>query len=190
MAPNESNTGGECSPEKSSSVQRSQRSPEQIEQLLTRRADRYRKEKKQQLKQTIDLVMFRRAEDRYGVQLDQLEEIRKSPEIRPVPGVSAVIAGVINVRGQIVAVHDLAAFRGQSHTLQRESWVMVGHGPGVLMGLVADEVPGVRSVPIDRIRPVPLSLESPHQEFRGVVDETAMVLDFEGLAENPQFFVA
>lgn len=167
-----------------------ERTDEERRRLLERRADRYRHRKRRQIVDTVDLVIFERLEHRYAVPLEDLEEIRKESDFRPVPGVSAVIAGVVNVRGQIVAIHDLAAFRGEPAPPHDDGWVLVGHGPDVLVGLVADHVEGVRSPPTEEIRSVPLSLDSRHGEFAGVVDDTTLVLDFEGLTDNPQFFLA
>lgn len=159
-------------------------------ELLAQRAERYRHEETRHTGETIDLVVFVRHGHRYAAPLDDLEEIRRAGNFQPVPGVSSVVAGVINVRGQIVTIHDLAAFQGQKAPVDDDKWVVVGRGRGTALALVADTVEGVESPSREAIRAVPLSLDSDHGEFQGVLHDATLVLDFEGLTRSDEFFMA
>lgn len=160
------------------------------EVVLARRAERYRRVEQQVVTDRVELVVFRRGGVRYGVRLDTLEEIRSARRISPLPGVSPVIRGVINVRGQIVAMHDLAAFRGATEPLPEQPWAVIGHGESSLIALVADQVEGVQRPENDAIRPIPLSMGDKESCFSGVLDDGTVVLDFAGLAGSAGFFLA
>lgn len=168
----------------------SDHSDEQRVDILARRAERYRSKKDRKVADTVELVVFNRRDHRYAAVLDDLDQIRRAGNFQAVPGVSPVVAGVINVRGEIVAIHDLAAFRDEPAPLDEDNWVLVGRTDDVLLALVADHVEGVETPARDAISSVPLSLDSPHGEFQGVLDETTLVLDFEGLTDNDDFFMA
>ena len=168
----------------------SRQRPRQRRRLLQRRAERYRREKKRGREQTVDLVMFRRCQERYAVELHQLEEIRKDTEIRAVPGVSPVIVGVINVRGQIVAVHDLAVVTSREVVMPEEPWVVVGNTGEVAVGLIADDVTGVRRPQRSDVRAAPMALQQRGHAIRGVFDRDILLLEMEGLASNEEFFMA
>ncbi len=163
---------------------------QQRRDLLARRARRYRQEEQKAVAETVDLVVFGRHDNRYAAPLEDLEEIRKVGDFQPVPGVSSVIAGIINVRGNIVAIHDLAAYCDHDTSLDDETWVVVGRGRDTLLALAADIVEGVVSPPSEQIRSVPLSLDTRHGEFQGVLEDNALVLDFEGLIRSDEFFAA
>ena len=160
------------------------------EQLLARRAERYRKVEQQVITDTVEVVVFERAGVSYAAPLDSLEEIRAARNITPVPGVSSVIRGVINVRGQIVAIHDLCAFRGESCALADQPWAVIGHSGSSLIALAADSVQGVQRPTEDAIRPVPLSLGDKDGCFRGALEDGTVVLDFAGLSRSEDFFLA
>lgn len=159
-------------------------------EILVRRAQRYRRVEEQRTIETVELLVFRRRENRYAVLLDTLDEIRVARTFTRLPGVSPVISGIINVRGHIVAMHDLASFDGPEAELPPQPWAVIGRAGDTPLALVANEVEGVIRPDENSLRPVPLSLEGHDAFYRGVLSDGTVVLDLEGLAGSEDFFLA
>ena len=60
--------------------------------------------------QTIEVIEFLLAYERYAMELDHVREVFPLKEITPLPGTPPFVLGIINVRGQIVSVVDLKKF--------------------------------------------------------------------------------
>ncbi|MBT5230912.1 MAG: chemotaxis protein CheW [Methylococcales bacterium] len=54
----------------------------------------------------IQFVTFRLAEETYGIQVMQVQEVLRVTEIAPVPGAPSYVLGIINLRGNVVTVID------------------------------------------------------------------------------------
>lgn len=160
------------------------------DEVLARRAERYRKVEERQSANTVDLVVFRRLDDTYAVSLEALEEIRMAQNLTPLPGVKPAIRGIINVRGHIVAVHDLASVDTKDAAMPDIPWVVIGRGGDTSLAIVADEVHGVIRPVEKSIRPVPLSMKGRDTGFQGVLDDGTLILDFDGLLRSEEFFLA
>ncbi len=160
------------------------------DEILARRAERYRQVEERQTTNTIDVISFRRLDGTYAVALSALQEIRMAENITPLPGVSATIRGIINVRGHIVSVHDLACVNGTTSPVPDCPWAVIGRGDDTPIAIIADEVLGVRRPVEDSIRPVPLSMERRSSCFLGVLHDGTLILDFDGLTRSEDFFLA
>lgn len=101
-------------------------------------------------------VCFELAGQSYGVPILEVQEVLSSCEIEPVPGTTAEIFGVINLRGAIVSVVDLRtklnlpARADDAHTR-----VIVLHFDGESVGLRVDRVTQVRALVDSLIKPAP-----------------------------------
>ncbi|BCG63021.1 MAG: purine-binding chemotaxis protein CheW [Methyloprofundus sp.] len=51
-------------------------------------------------------VTFRLGEEKYGINVMQVQEVLRVSEIAPVPGAPAYVLGIINLRGNVVTVID------------------------------------------------------------------------------------
>ena len=56
----------------------------------------------------IQVVIFRLGGEQYGLEISQAREIIRMQAITPMPKAPDFIEGIINLRGQIIAVMDLA----------------------------------------------------------------------------------
>lgn len=56
----------------------------------------------------IQLVTFRLRDEEFGVEINQVREIVRMMDITHIPEAPGFIEGVINLRGQVIAVIDLA----------------------------------------------------------------------------------
>jgi len=105
-------------------------------------------------------LSFALAGDEYAVGLLQVREILECGALTRVPGVPPWIRGVLNLRGSVLPVIDLASKFGLSPTaIARTTCVIVvevrvGEEP-MVMGVMADSVNQVLELSADDIQPPP-----------------------------------
>ena len=61
---------------------------------------------------TLEIVVFGLASERYAVENRYVREVVRLADLAPVPGAPEFMAGVTNLRGEILAVVDLRRFFG------------------------------------------------------------------------------
>ncbi len=96
----------------------------------------------------------------YGLPILAVKEILQHEEPTAVPGVPPSIRGVINVRGQVVPVVDLAVKFGKSETVAtKRACILVVEtqigGERLVMGVLADAVNEVLDLPATEIEQAP-----------------------------------
>jgi purine-binding chemotaxis protein CheW len=106
--------------------------------------------------ETIDeFLTFRLGGEDYGVPIEQIREVLRTPPITEVPRAPAHVLGVVTVRGEIVAVIDTRrrlGLGGGDVAAGRIVIVDAGEGP---LGLLVDAVAGVVRLPQGSIEPCP-----------------------------------
>ena len=102
------------------------------------------------------LVAFRVAGQDYCIDIMAVREIRGWTPATALPHAPAYVRGVINLRGQVVPILDLAARLGlpTSEPCSRHVIVIVAVGERVL-GLLVEAVSEILSVPRDAVQPAP-----------------------------------
>lgn len=123
--------------------------------------------KKDNVINEVQLVVFRLGEEDFGFEISSVREIIRAQQITPMPHAPEFIEGVINLRGQIIAVMSLAKRLGFSIPKQSEkARIVVAEVGENLLGLIVDEVPEVLRIPTSNIEPTPHMIESAvHAEF-------------------------
>jgi purine-binding chemotaxis protein CheW len=135
----------------------------------------------------IEVLISRVGEERYALDLRRLTSARPVRDLTPVPCTPPVIAGVMNVRGQVYTVLDLAlALRlpGPS-SIGEASRVLFVDAPTGLVGLLVDEVEGVERLTLGDLE---RSL-SDNELARGVAGEGTVLLDLDRLLAPGSFDV-
>ena len=99
-------------------------------------------------------------EEEYGVRILRAKEIIEYGVVTTIPNAPPFIRGVINLRGSVVPVVDLAVkFGGAGSVPTKRSCVVVVEverdGQQTVMGIVADRVTQVAELPNDAIEPAP-----------------------------------
>ncbi len=103
-----------------------------------------------------DLVVFRLAQQNYALPVELVKQIISMVTITPIPQVSDVVEGIINVHGTIVPVVNLGRHLGLQKTpLQLYTPILLAQIGEGMVGLIIDEVTNVLSFPLEQItRPV------------------------------------
>ncbi|WP_319507783.1 chemotaxis protein CheW [uncultured Methanolobus sp.] len=87
------------------------------------------------------LVIFNLGLEEFGVNIMQVQEIIRMPEITRIPRSPDYVKGVINLRGKIIVVMDLDKRFGMPQKERTdESRVVVVDIEGTVIGLVVDSV--------------------------------------------------
>jgi purine-binding chemotaxis protein CheW len=92
------------------------------------------------------LVVFRLGDRSYAIELDAVREILRPRATTRLPGAPAAVLGLVNVRGRIVTVVDLATALGLRAAPAPGAVMLVEHGPK-LVGAAVDEVLEVQRAP-------------------------------------------
>ncbi len=105
----------------------------------------------------VQLVNFRLRDEEFGVEISSVKEIIRVGDITHIPDAPSSVCGVTNLRGQIIAVIDLAEQFGLSR--QREigqsARIVVTEIKDQTVGMLVDAVPEVLKIPAENIEPAP-----------------------------------
>ena len=83
----------------------------------------------------------------YGLPLEQLREVARVRHLRRVPGAPAGVAGLVNLRGEILCALDVRAILGLPAQASSESPFLVAlRGFGDPLGLIVDSIADIYSV--------------------------------------------
>jgi purine-binding chemotaxis protein CheW len=120
-------------------------------------------------------ITFRVQNYEYGVEMDNVKEIKGTMHITSLPNTPQYVLGVINLRGTVVPVFDLKCRFGLGHSETTKNHVILILTIGTkLMGLLADSVNEIMTVSSSEIRNVPLiqvsDLNEEESIFKGIVN--------------------
>jgi purine-binding chemotaxis protein CheW len=135
---------------------------------------------------TEHLATFFLDREEYGVDVRQVQEIRRTTEITSVPRAPEFIRGVINLRGRILPVLDLKRKLGLGEVeAGRATRIVVVRVKERLLGLLVDGASQVLRVEVSRIEPPPEEVvEKAGDYIRGVAkldDRLIILVDLERL---------
>ena len=140
---------------------------------------------------SLELLEFRLAQERYAVEYRHVQEVCPLEELTPLPCTPAFLLGIVNVRGRILPVVDLKRFfdlpeKGITD-LHR---IILVRGNGLEMGLLADAIVGVRSIPIASLQPSLPTLTGIRSDYlKGVTAECLVVLDLARILADPKIII-
>ncbi|MEI6309189.1 MAG: chemotaxis protein CheW [bacterium] len=125
------------------------------------------------------VLVFRLAEEQYGLETVHVREVVPLRSLVPVPCTPPFVLGLINLRGQILSVVDLRSVFGiLAGPIEENNPVIVVHHGGIEFGLLAESVTGLRSLLIGTLQAELPTLGGVGAEFlRGVTAEGLILLD-------------
>ena len=112
-------------------LESSQQSPEEAERVLRERAAAYSETPQRSLlaSEQIEILRFELAGEQYAIESRFVSEVLRSTGITDVPWTPDFLCGVINLRGEILAVMELAGLLCHSPSIRnsaskQEQWVL------------------------------------------------------------------
>jgi purine-binding chemotaxis protein CheW len=180
---------------------------EVMAQVWARRAERLARVSTESDKdEQVQLVMLRLGREVYGVDVQYVFDIRLLEALTHVPRVPDWMAGVVNLRGRIFSVVDLARFLGLAH---QEATMSKGHAlsedqpvrylvvvetPDMELAFLADEVLPMEEISLGQIQEVTTTVGGIRPDYvRGVAGRKSgnslVVLDLPALLADKQLIV-
>jgi purine-binding chemotaxis protein CheW len=144
------------------------------------------RERQEAAEATEHLACFFLEREEYGVDVRQVQEIRRMSEITAVPRAPEFVRGVVNLRGRILPVLDLKRKLGLGDVgTHAGARIVVVRLRDRLLGLLVDGASQVLKIPVSRIEPPPEEiLEKGADYIRGVAkldDRLIILVDLERL---------
>jgi len=140
--------------------------------------------------ETIGMVVLAVGDERYGVEVQDVQEIEPLDKITPIPGTPAFWTGVVNLRGSMYPVLDIERYLGLplSEGVESPKVALVSRN-GISVGLLVDEVPEIRPVKVSEIGPPLAEGSSKAEVVRGVTPDMLSILDLEALLSDPALVI-
>lgn len=139
------------------------------------------------------LVVFTIGAEEFGVDISQVREIVRLVQITYLPKAPVFIEGVVNLRGQVLAVIDLAKRLGLSSQGRGETTriIVVEVGENTV-GMIVDSVSEVLRLSSDSVDEVPslVDTEVPEHYIKGVgklQDRLLVLLDLNKILTPEEF---
>lgn len=143
----------------------------------------------------LELITCEVAGQLFALDIMAVREIRAWTPATPLPQVPDFVAGVVNLRGTVLPVVDLAARLGWAATeaTPRHAIIVVQLG-GKTMGLIVDSVSDIVTLPKDSLQQPPASSDEDVVRFlQGLAalgERMVMVLDLDQLGGLEQLALA
>jgi len=140
---------------------------------------------------SLEVLEFRLAQERYALENRWVQEVCPLKELTPLPCTPPFVLGIVNVRGRILPVLDLKKFFDlPEQGLTDLHRIILVRGNDLELGLLADVIVGVRSIPADSLQPSLPTLTGVRGDYlKGVTAERLVVLDLARILADPKIIV-
>ena len=127
----------------------------------------------------LEVIEFGLAQERYALEAAYVREVHPLEDLTPLPGTPPFVAGIVNVRGRILPVIDIKKFFDLPEAgITDAHKILLVHTDEMELGILADPVVGVKSVPLDTIQSSLPTLTGLREEYlKGVTVERLVILD-------------
>lgn len=126
----------------------------------------------------------------YAVDVTQMREVVRWQAITPLPSAPRLIEGVIDLRGTVIPVVDLAKLLELGVCRpDAKTRIVISEIEGLVMGMVVESATDVMPVSVERLEDPPaLALQTGYDVVRAIVrrsgEEPILVLSLENLLER------
>jgi len=144
-------------------------------------------EKTLSLQTTIPVVTFYLGDFLFGIYADKVMEINKDLDITPVPLAPSFILGIMNLRGQIITVIDLAKkINFQVETRPRLNLIVRNQDEAV--SLLIEKISDILEIPETKLEEPPEKIEGFDKEYVDKIyqlpDRLLAIIKVEKIFEN------
>jgi purine-binding chemotaxis protein CheW len=106
--------------------------------------------------EAVDIIAFRLRDQEFCVKTTAIREIRGWAPSTPIPHAPHEVVGVMNLRGSIIPIIDLAYKLGMESTeADQRSAIVVAEVHNTVLGMLVDRVSDILTVPVSQIQPIP-----------------------------------
>lgn len=139
----------------------------------------------------LEAIVVRISDERYAVAANYVWRVVGAPDIAPVPGAPAILAGVMNLHGEVLPVFDPRLLLGLAiDAAPARIQVIVLGSERAELGLVVDAADSVARLTGDELHAPPDSLAPGRRDLlRGVTRSGLILLDGAKLLADPRLGV-
>ncbi len=167
--------------------------PEEKRTVLRSRAKKLEQELEKNGADTdyLDVLEVLLAQEPYAIETSFIREVYPLTELTPLPCTPAFVFGLINLRGQILTVMDMKKFFNLPEKgITNLNKVIVVRKDAMELGILADEIIGIKRIFGDDIKPPPATITGIGAEYlRGIMAEGLIVLDIESFLTDKKLIV-
>jgi purine-binding chemotaxis protein CheW len=141
--------------------------------------------------EVLEVVRFELAGEHYALETRHVREVVRLTDLTPVPAAPPILVGVLNLRGEILAVFDLRRFFGlpEGDATEQARVLVLGHERAEF-GILADAVQEVQRLRTDEVLEPPATVAGVGREYvRGVTGAALIVLDGAVLFQDRRLFI-
>lgn len=133
----------------------------------------------------LEIIAFRLHDQEFCVKTTTIREIRGWAPCTPIPHSPPEIIGVMNLRGSVIPIIDLAYKLGMTSTVANErSAIVVAEVHTMVIGMLVDRVSDILTIPSSQVQPVPEVTASFDKTFcEGIIANEAGMICFLNLAK-------
>ena len=119
----------------------------------------------------LEIVSFHLGDQEFCIDIMAIREIRGWAPVTPMPHTPPYVLGLINLRGAVIPVIDMAARLGMKMTEPSErSAIIVTDIAGKLVGLLVEQVSDMMTIKSEALQPAPEIIPEAQRAFcRGIV---------------------
>ena len=166
---------------------------EEVQRILTKRAEALARplEERPTLAESVEILVFSLAGERYGVDTTHVQDVVPLREITPLPCTPSFVLGVVNHRGRILPVLDFRrVFVLTGEGIPEGAQLVAVEAGGMRFAIFADNVAGTTRVELRDVTPPPLTFTDDQKAWLlGVTGEMGAVLDLEAMVRASRIVV-
>lgn len=119
----------------------------------------------------LEIVSFHLGDQEFCIDIMAIREIRGWAPVTPMPHTPPYVLGLINLRGAVIPVIDMACRLGMKPTEPSErAAIIVTDIAGKLVGLLVEQVSDMMTIRSDDLQPAPEIIPNGQRDFcRGIV---------------------
>jgi len=139
----------------------------------------------------IEVVTLLLAYETYAIETSYVREVYPLKDLTPLPCTPPFVAGIVNVRGQVMSVIDLKKlFELPAKGITDLNKVVIISDGDMEFGILADAILDVRNIPLQEIQSGLPTLTGVRETYlKGITAERLVVLDAEKLLHNKDIVI-
>jgi purine-binding chemotaxis protein CheW len=135
---------------------------------------------------TVSVLVIQAAGETYGLPMESLTAVYMNHRIIPVPCVPPYVAGIANIRGEIMPVFDLATLLKVPSEEKKEALIVASNN-GNSMAFCVEAVGESRTVQLSELQPVPPLLNDTY--LNGISADGMAMLNVEAIINDTELIV-
>lgn len=139
----------------------------------------------------LEVLAVQLAYETYAIETAFVREVYPLRDLTPLPCTPAFVAGIVNVRGQVMSVVNLKRlFELPEQGLTDHNKVVILSDGDMEFGILADAILDVREIPLHGLQPTLPTLTGVREDYlKGVTAERLVVLDAQKLLHHDNIVV-